>query len=69
MCLFSQPKIPDPKMPPRYAQQREPDGDLTRSSVTRRMTDRARAAASTVLTSGSGVQAQAATGQKTLLGE
>lgn len=68
MCLFS-PNIPDPKMPPRYAQQRQPDGDLVRDSVTRRQTDRSRAAASTILTSGSGVTSSAATAQKTLLGQ
>ncbi len=68
MCLFKQPKTEDPVMPPETAQMREPDGGAVRDTTGRRVTDRMRAAASTVLTSGSGVTSSAATEKKTLLG-
>lgn len=56
-------------MPPQYAQSRDPDGNVVRSTQGRRTTDRMRAASPTVLTSGSGVTTVAPTEKKTLLGQ
>lgn len=47
---------------------REPDAGAVRDSVGRRTTDRMRAAAKTILTSGRGVSEAAPTEKKTLLG-
>lgn len=69
MCLFSQPKMEAPQLPPERAAQRSPDGGAVRSNTGRRTEDRARAAADTILTSGSGVTAAAPTEKKTLLGQ
>jgi hypothetical protein len=68
MCLFKTPKPKDPVLPPEPAQMREPDAGAVRDGVGRRTTDRMRAAAQTVLTSGSGVTNNAPTQKKTLLG-
>jgi len=69
MCLFSKPPAPPPPVQPaEYQQQREPDGGMVRDTKGRRVRDRMRAAASTILTSGSGVTSGGMTEQKTLLG-
>lgn len=68
MCMFSTPDYPEPEMPTERQAQRLPDGQTVQSNTARRMTDRMRAGANTVLTSGSGVTESAATGGKTLLG-
>lgn len=68
--MFSTPKAPDdPVMPTEMAQSRLPDGGQVRTNTGQRATDRARAATSTVLTSGSGVTTSAPTEKKTLLGQ
>lgn len=72
MCAFSPPEPPKQDVlepPPQYAQQRSPDGDAARTSTSRRVLDRMRAGAATVLTSGSGVTSAAPVGTKTLLGQ
>lgn len=69
MCLPKIDKPKDPVMPPEYAAQRAPDGDAVRSTTSRRTQDRIRSATGSILTSGSGVTTQAATGTKTLLGQ
>lgn len=61
--------MPEVQMPPEYAQQRAPDGGAVRDTVSRRVSDRQRAAAQTILTSGSGVMDSATVGRKTLLGQ
>lgn len=67
MCAFSQPDIPAPSIATPMASSRLPDasavagaGDMARNRV--------RSAASTILTSGSGVLTPASTDKKTLLG-
>lgn len=68
MCLV--PDIPSPQLPAETQAMQDPDGAATRSSVTRRMGDKARStSANTILTSGSGVTAAAPTQAKTLLGQ
>ncbi len=69
MCMFNTPTPKAPIIPPEPAQAKQPDGGAIRDSVTRRMTDKMRGAADTLLTSGSGVTTGAATGTKTLLGQ
>jgi hypothetical protein len=67
MCLFSKaPKMPD--MPDAPAAMKFPDGGQVRSSIGRRIMDRVRSAATTVLTGGQGVTSFAPTEKKTLLG-
>lgn len=68
MCVMNTPTMPDPVIPPERAAMRAPDGGAITDSASRRATDRLRGASSTVLTSGSGVSDNAATGKKTLLG-
>lgn len=46
-----------------------PDAGAVKSSTARRETDRVRAGAATILTSGSGVSSFGATEKKTLLGQ
>lgn len=68
MCLA--PSIPAaPQLPPEQQAQQLPDSGSVTSNVARRVTDKQRAGANTILTSGSGVSAAAPTGQKTLLGQ
>ncbi|MGX1353378.1 hypothetical protein AB7M49_006999 [Bradyrhizobium elkanii] len=68
MCLA--PSMPAaPQLPPETQAQQQPDQGAVRSDASRRVTDRVRAGANTVLTSGSGVATAAPTGQKTLLGQ
>lgn len=69
MCFASPPKPKDPAMPVEYAAQKSPDGGAARDAVTGRQQDKTRAAANTVLTSGSGVLDAAPTAKKTLLGQ
>ncbi|MGL4196536.1 MAG: hypothetical protein ACRCSX_02065 [Allorhizobium sp.] len=66
---MSAPTLPPVQMPVERAAARAPDGGSATSGAARRATDRARASATTILTSGSGVSQQAATGGKTLLGQ
>jgi hypothetical protein len=74
MCLVSQPKasttpiMQPPELPPEPQAAKAPDGG-TVSSAARRVTDRLRAGASTILTSGQGVTTTAPTAGKTLLGQ
>lgn len=68
MCSFSQPDIPAPKEIPERQAARLPDGVTAKSTAGRRVEDRARSGANTILTSGSGVLNSAPTQAKTLLG-
>ena len=68
MCMFSKSDTPEVAMPKEPAQMKSPDGDAVRSTASRRTEDRIRAGTQTILTSGSGVTQNAATG-KTLLGQ
>lgn len=68
MCSFSSPDIPAPQEIPERQSARLPDGETAKSTAGRRMGDRARSGAKTILTSGSGVLTPAATQTKTLLG-
>lgn len=68
MCAFPKvPETPDPVIPPEMAQSRLPDGAEVRKSAGARQGDRMKAASS-ILTSGSGVTQQATAEKKTLLG-
>lgn len=67
--MFSQPDPPPVTVPPETAQMKQPDGGAVRTATGRRTSDRVRASADTILTSGSGVTDTAATGKKTLLGQ
>jgi len=67
MCMFSTPDYPDPEMPQERQAERLPDGEAA-TGAARRTTDKMRAGAGTILTSGSGVTSAAATDKKTLLG-
>ena len=69
MCLFKQPEMKDPQLPPEPAQTREPDAGAVRSTTGRRTLDRMRSGSNTILTSGSGVTTSAPTERKTLLGQ
>lgn len=69
MCLVSVPTPAAPKLPPEYAQMRQPDGGEARSTAGRRTADALRAGTGTILTSGSGVTSLAQTQKKTLLGQ
>lgn len=69
MCMFSQPKMQAPQLPPEPNQTKQPDAGAVRSAIGRRTEDRFRGAADTILTSGSGVTATAPTDKKTLLGQ
>lgn len=69
MCMFGGATPQAPKLPPESAAMRMPDGGAVKSSSSRRTTDQLRAGADTILTSGSGVMATAATDKKTLLGQ
>ena len=68
MCLFPTPKQDAPVLPPEYAQAKSPD-EIVAKNAGKLEADRAKAAASTVLTSGSGVTTTAPTQAKTLLGQ
>lgn len=68
MCMFSQPKYPDPQMPAEKQMPQQPD-QTPQQAKGRRVSDQVRGAASTILTSGSGVTATAPTEKKTLLGQ
>lgn len=71
MCMMSPPKVNDPQIatqtPTEYAASRSPD-QSTAAAAGDQTKNRMRAAASTVLTSNSGVTQGAATQKKTLLG-
>ena len=69
MCIFPSQKMDDPKLPPEYAAQRNPDGAVARDTAGRRAGDQARSGVSTILTSQSGVTNAAMTDKKTLLGQ
>jgi hypothetical protein len=70
MCIVPDTDKPeDPKLPPEYAAQRNPDGEAVRSTTSRRTGDRMRAGTDTILTSPSGVTTSAPTAGKTLLGQ
>ncbi len=69
MCMFSTPTPQAPQLPPETAAMREPDGGAVRTNTGRRTSDRIRAGADTILTSGSGVTTTAPTDKKTLLGQ
>lgn len=66
--MFSQPDPPPVTVPPEPAQMKQPDSGAVKSATGRRTSDRVRAGANTILTSGSGVLDTADTGKKTLLG-
>lgn len=69
MCILSKPDMPPaPELPPERAAMRAPDAAGVRANATSRVTDRMRAGAGTILTSGSGVSTMASTDKKTLLG-
>lgn len=67
MCMFK-PDVPKPQEVAERSATRLPDGDTARSTAGRRTTDRMRAGADTILTSGNGVTQGAETAKKTLLG-
>lgn len=69
MCMFGSPNIPAPKEIPERQAARSPDAGAVRSTAGRRTQDRARAGASTILTSGSGLSQTAPTQGATLLGQ
>lgn len=69
MCMFNQPDIPAPTQVTERQGARSPDAGAARSSAGRRTTDRVRAGASTILTSGSGLTNTAQTQGATLLGQ
>ena len=69
MCMMKTPKPKDPVMPPEYAAQRAPDGEVVRDTASRRVKDNMRSRARTILTSSSGVTEAAPTQMKTLLGQ
>lgn len=67
MCLST--KTPaDPKLPPERQASRLPDNQTVRSQAGQRAADQQRAAANTILTSGTGVTNASQTVKKTLLG-
>lgn len=69
MCLFGS-TPPAPQMPAETQAMKEPDGGQVRADTRRRTTDRLRASAQTVLTSGMGVNGtDTNTGSKVLLGQ
>lgn len=67
MCMFNSPDIPAPQKATERAAERAPDNQAVNGAA-RRASDRARAGADTILTSGSGVTMTAPTEKKTLLG-
>ncbi|MCC6863265.1 MAG: hypothetical protein IT544_00450 [Rhodobacteraceae bacterium] len=69
MCMYSN-STPQsaPQLPPDRAAMRSPDGRSV-STAGRRITDRMRAASSTILTSNNGVLQSGQTQGKTLLGQ
>jgi hypothetical protein len=68
MCLIPKPDTPDaPQLPVERAAMKQPTSAVL-DSTKKRASDQARAASSTVLTSGSGVTTAAPTAKKTLLG-
>lgn len=69
MCMFSQPAMQPPELPPEPQQAKQPNASEARRSVSPRITDRLRAGMSTILTSGSGISRFAPTMAKTLLGQ
>lgn len=69
MCMFSTPTPAAPVLPPENAAMKAPDGGAVRTATGRRTSDRVRAGADTILTSGSGVTSMAPTDKKTLLGQ
>lgn len=68
MCMFKTPNQDAPVLPTEPAQVRQPTAQDANKAGDK-ATDQLRARASTVLTSGSGVTENAATGKKTLLGQ
>lgn len=68
MCAFSKPDVPEVPVARERAAARAPDNGTVQSTA-RRTSDRVRAGASTLLTSGTGVGSQASTGKATLLGQ
>ncbi len=72
MCMFKSPKAPPlPAAPVKMAAMKAPDGGAVKSAAERRVRDRRRAAMTTILTSGSGLEPadSAQTAGKTLLGQ
>jgi len=69
MCMFGTPTPAAPTLPPENAAMKQPDGGAVRTNTGRRTSDRIRAGADTILTSGSGVTTSAPTDKKTLLGQ
>lgn len=73
MCAFSRPKMPDapaaPEIvpPTQLAEAQTPEAASKSAGNTQR--NKMRSAASTILTSGSGVMSSASTDKKTLLGQ
>lgn len=68
MCMFSRPATPDaPQMATEYAATKMPN-QAAGDQAGNRQRNQQRAAASTILTSGSGVMSGASTDKKTLLG-
>lgn len=68
MCLFPTPSQAAPTLPAQVAQLKQPD-NAAASGAGSKMADQLRARSSTILTSGSGVTANAPTEKKTLLGQ
>lgn len=66
MCSARTPK--SPVLPPELAAMKYPDNGAVYDAAQRRVTDKVRSAANTILTSGSGVLNFAPTEKKTLLG-
>lgn len=67
MCVMKQPNIPDPQIATEAAAARLPTDQMAGQAGSMQK-NRQRAAASTILTSGSGVTSPASTAKKTLLG-
>jgi hypothetical protein len=65
--MFSKPDVPAVTPPTEYAQQQAPDNAAVQQAA-RRTTDNTKSAASTILTSPTGVGTNAGTTKKTLLG-
>lgn len=69
MCMMKSNSPSPPQLPPETAAMRQPDNAAVRTAQERRVTDRVRSMAPTILTSGSGVTERAETEKKTLLGQ
>jgi len=69
MCFFPSSTAATPTLPDEPAQANAPDAGAVKDSKSRRVEDTMRSTASTILTSGSGVDTFAPTSKKTLLGQ